>query len=282
MSKSKTLETINIEAAKFAEERKFVEINLRNANDELERFHKRQGSLRINLHESEQAKDKLDFEISKAQVNELATLEALKEIDNSLAKEISEGDVITKLIEKLSYEDKYLSAKCRELKDKAHNLDLKLLEIKEKLNAVIEVSMDQYQTDPRSIQSSGEPPSSEEIDALKHKLELLGEVNPAAISEYNSLSERLNYLTEQETDLNKAVESLYTTINMINKTTRERFKFAFEHINEKFQEIFPYLFRGGVAQLTLTDEDDPLESGVEITVRPPGKKVQKHGFIIWR
>ena len=79
---------------------------------------------------------------------------------------------------------------------------------------------------------------------------------------------------EQEADLNKAVDSLYLTINKINKASRERFREAFDSINAKFQEIFPILFRGGEARLELTDEEDLLETGVDIMARPPGKRVR--------
>ncbi len=84
----------------------------------------------------------------------------------------------------------------------------------------------------------------------------------------------MNFLLEQETDLNEAVNSLYATISTINKTTKERFKATFDSINEKFQEIFPFLFKGGEARLELTNVNDLLETGVEIMARPPGKRIQ--------
>ena len=131
--------------------------------------------------------------------------------------------------------------------------------------------------DPRNLPAPEIIPSEEEIAEMKTKLESLGEVNLAAITESRLTEERLTFLLEQEDDLNKAVDSLYATINTINKTTTERFRAAFDSVNEQFQEIFPFLFRGGEGRLELTNEDDLLESGVEIMARPPGQKDSKYG-----
>ena len=81
-------------------------------------------------------------------------------------------------------------------------------------------------------------------------------------------------MAAQRDDLNEAIESLKLAIARINRTSRERFKEAFEAVNEMFQQVFPRLFRGGEARLTLTNEDDLLEAGVEIVAMPPGKRLQ--------
>jgi chromosome segregation protein len=128
--------------------------------------------------------------------------------------------------------------------------------------------------DPRTVPAPSEPPDEQVIAELKEKIASMGEVNLAARAESRQIQERLAFLVEQEEDLKKAVDSLYTTINTINKTSRERFREAFDNVNEKFQEIFPFLFRGGEARLVLTNEDDLLETGVEIMARPPGKRIQ--------
>jgi chromosome segregation protein len=124
------------------------------------------------------------------------------------------------------------------------------------------------------VASPDSPPDDAVITEIRNKMDLMGEVNLAAISESQQAEERLTFLLEQQEDLKKAVDSLYATINTINKTTRERFRTAFDNVNEKFQEIFPYLFRGGEARLELTDEEDLLETGVDIMARPPGKRIQ--------
>ena len=91
--------------------------------------------------------------------------------------------------------------------------------------------------------------------------------------------ERLDFLETQEKDLLEAIDSLKRTISRINTTSRKRFKEAFDEINAKFKEVFPNLFHGGSAELLLTDENDLLETGVEIVVQPPGKKLQNMNLL---
>lgn len=109
--------------------------------------------------------------------------------------------------------------------------------------------------------------------AFKEKLEQIGEVNLTALEEYNAFKERYDFYQTQEDDLRKAMDSLKRAIQKINGTSRELFLSTFKIIQEKMNEVFPILFGGGTAKLSLTDENDPLESGVDIMVHPPGKRV---------
>lgn len=113
-----------------------------------------------------------------------------------------------------------------------------------------------------------------DIDELRGRLERMGEVNLAAIGEYEELTERFHFMSRQKEDLEKSIADLQQTIVKLNRICRLRFKESFEAINEKFEVIFPRLFRGGRAKLVLTDENDVLETGVDIIVQPPGKKLQ--------
>jgi chromosome segregation protein len=113
-----------------------------------------------------------------------------------------------------------------------------------------------------------------EIDELRGRLERMGEVNLAAIGEYEELTARFHFMNQQKEDLEKSINDLQQTIIKLNRICRLRFKESFESINEKFEVIFPRLFRGGKAKLVLTDENDVLETGVDIVVQPPGKKLQ--------
>jgi chromosome segregation protein len=77
----------------------------------------------------------------------------------------------------------------------------------------------------------------------------------------------------------RALEDLEKAIDQINRTSRQLFRETFEAVNERFKAIFPRMFRGGVAELALTDPDDMLETGVEMLVQPPGKKVGNVGLL---
>ncbi|HEY7954739.1 MAG TPA: chromosome segregation protein SMC [Polyangia bacterium] len=107
---------------------------------------------------------------------------------------------------------------------------------------------------------------------LRELIERMGEINLHAIEEYNELEARYTFLTGQKGDLEQALAQLEEAIDRINKTSRKRFREVFDLVNAKFQEIFPRCFRGGQARLVLTDEENLLESGIEIVAQPPGKK----------
>jgi chromosome segregation protein len=102
----------------------------------------------------------------------------------------------------------------------------------------------------------------------------MGPVNVDAIQEYDELEERFAFLEKQNRDLLSSKDELLEVIQKINKTTRELFAETFEKIRVNFQEMFNELFGGGKANLLLTDETDPLESGIDIIAKPPGKQLQ--------
>lgn len=121
-------------------------------------------------------------------------------------------------------------------------------------------------------------PAQEELEIniaeLRAKIEGMGAVNLVAIEELEELEERHAFLTQQQDDLVKGKEQLLEMIDHINKTTTELFSETFNKVNEAFQEMFKVLFNGGTAKLVLENEENVLESGIEIIARPPGKKLQ--------
>ena len=113
-----------------------------------------------------------------------------------------------------------------------------------------------------------------EIEKMKEKVDSYGTVNLVAIEEYDELKKRYDFLTQQQTDLVTAKDSLGDAIRKINHTTKKMFLETFEKVRQEFRNYFKTLFNGGDAQVYLIDENDPLESGIEIICRPPGKKLQ--------
>jgi chromosome segregation protein len=116
--------------------------------------------------------------------------------------------------------------------------------------------------------------AEEAITHLRAKLDRLGAVNMMAIEQFDELEARHGFLTTQRKDLVDSIAQTTQAIKRIDETTRQRFAEAFAAINKNFQEIFSTLFGGGRAGLTLLDENDPLESGIEIIAQPPGKRLQ--------
>jgi chromosome segregation protein len=120
------------------------------------------------------------------------------------------------------------------------------------------------------------PEEESRMTDLRGLIERMGEINLTAIEESAELQKRFDYLTSQKQDLESAVQQLESAIDKINKASRKRFREVFDTINTKFQEVFPRCFGGGRAKLALTDENDLLETGVEIVANPPGKKVMQN------
>jgi chromosome segregation protein len=111
------------------------------------------------------------------------------------------------------------------------------------------------------------------VKDLDARLDSMGPVNLDAIQEFDELEQRYNFLEQQNTDTINAKTELLATITKINQTTRTLFAETFEKIRVNFAEMFTELFGGGKANLVLTDESDPLESGIDIIAKPPGKQL---------
>ena len=112
------------------------------------------------------------------------------------------------------------------------------------------------------------------LTAVKNKIRALGSVNVAAIDEYREVSERFGFLSAQMKDVEKAKAELEQLIAALTEDMCRIFRESFEKINHNFGEIFHELFGGGSASLTLTDPEHVLESGIEISVAPPGKVIR--------
>ena len=112
------------------------------------------------------------------------------------------------------------------------------------------------------------------IADLRTQLDNMGPVNLEAVHEYDELEERYKFLETQNTDLTNSQRELLDVIARINSTTRKLFAETFEKVRANFREMFGELFRGGRADLSLLDENDPLNCGIEITAKPPGKQLQ--------
>jgi chromosome segregation protein len=112
------------------------------------------------------------------------------------------------------------------------------------------------------------------LQELRDKLERMGPVNVLAVEQAQELDERLSFLTAQRQDLVDSIAEMERAIKGIDRASKQRFQEAFQVINQHFGEIFKQLFGGGTAGLSLLDEEDLLESGIDVMAQPPGKRLQ--------
>jgi len=230
------------------------------------------------ISEAKERKEVLNLEITECQgLNKEAGIQieqkkiALEEVELKY-NEVSSGTV--GVVKKIELDRKQLD----EIKNRLHDLemadkdlDYRYTTIKERMISAYKVELDLLAELDKELNLEA---LSGEIGELKRKLDSYGTVNLVAIEEYDELKKRYDFLIQQQTDLADAKEALHQAILKINRTTKQMFMETFEKVKVEFKNYFRLLFNGGDAQLFLLDENDPLESGIEIICRPPGKKLQ--------
>jgi chromosome segregation protein len=160
--------------------------------------------------------------------------------------------------------------------------DVEIRNLKERIMAQYQISLDELTEDKlRELATPADLEIIADFEAarrhtanLRSKIDNLGKINMVAVEEYESVSQRYEYLFIQRQDLYDAITQLVDAIDRIDKESRHRFAEAFTAVNEAFRTTFPVLFGGGQAELRLTNPDNMLETGVDIVAQPPGKKLQ--------
>jgi chromosome segregation protein len=227
----------------------------------------------------------------KQQETHVAAESARTQLDESLAKvhELSEGRVaIEAEVADLEMRVNELSTRAVNSREQWNAAKDTLFESERRLDrarAAFDLLREQISLDLHAgidALADVEPPADEEartaleaeVAKFADSIEKIGPVNVLAIDEHTELEQRESFLRTQRDDLVQAIESLRSTIRKINLTSRELFREAFTAVNESFTTIFTSLFGGGTARMQLLDEDDILESGIELVAQPPGKKNQ--------
>ncbi|MDD5217333.1 MAG: chromosome segregation protein SMC [Candidatus Omnitrophica bacterium] len=173
------------------------------------------------------------------------------------------------------------SEKLNGLQDVLHQSEMKSMDLGYQEKAIQERLAQTYHINLAEL-NAGDYPWNEqeaeeanaEIAKLRERVEQMGAVNLLAIEEYDELKKRYDFLNAQQKDMESAREELMEAIRKINRTTKTLFEETFANVQAKFREYYQILFHGGEAKLILIDEEHPLESGIDIVVRPPGKKQQ--------
>lgn len=169
-------------------------------------------------------------------------------------------------------------------REKRHQLELRIAElengtrhIRERLQA--EHHMDVESLGPLEDETFDGTAAAEQLLRLRQAIERLGAVHVGVLEEYEEQKERYDFLVQQRDDLQAAAEDLRKTLQLIDRTARRMFRETFEEIRERFRQTFIRFFPGGEADLILQAEVDPLESTIEITARPRGKRLQSIGLL---
>ena len=202
-------------------------------------------------------------------------------VEDSLAKGkdlLAESESSLRALEAESHEAK---TSLDEADRQSNALELAIREVRFKIDGLRDHIRTKHDVDFESLKGTFTEIGDSDREALMTRLDRdrqslgqFGEVNLLALSEHEELKKRYEFLTAQAADLNSSIETLQKTISRINAVSRKRFAETFEMVNECFKQVFAKLFPGGKGELRLTDENDMLETGVDIDIQIPGKKTQ--------
>jgi chromosome segregation protein len=176
-------------------------------------------------------------------------------------------------------------AEGEELSNRFHGLELDQARDEQEKRRIRERMVEVYKVDLESPPDDlvgvddDEAVVMENINTFRERLRRLGDVNMAALTDFETESTRLREMTAQRDDLQKAVDDLEKAIKKLDKEARGQFVATFEQVQKNFIEMFTTLFEGGEAHLSLEENADPLEAAININVRPAGKKMRGVGLL---
>lgn len=269
---------LKISVSSFDESEASIQEIQERINQELENAHT---SIKNKNTQIEQIK-KDNEELEKSIQETLQKIEEVKESVNSSSSKIEElKKERAQKSEKLSKQEDEITAKFKvieDLKGQLVKLDVKKTKIEEDINGIINKMWEEYELTPNNAEQYQKPENvaltQRRVNSLRTEIRELGSVNVDSIEEYKNLKDRYDFMSEQRLDLENTMSKLRKVISDMTQIMKEQFKEKFKVINKNFGEVFAELFGGGKAELTLEDEENILECGIDITVQPPGKKLQ--------
>ena len=252
-------------------------------NEIVERIEKDIEVCELNIAKREEEKTKMlqeneemNLSISKANEDIAGIQVEIEKFEENVAEikkqREDKNDKLTE-IEKV-IEDKFKTLEI--LKEQAMKLDVKKSKVEMDIETIQNKMWEDYETTPNTAKNYAEVTSTtaKEVEKCKSEIKSLGNININSIEEYKAVGERYEFLRTQKNDLEDSENSLMKIIDDMIEVMKIQFAQNFEIINKNFEEVFEQLFGGGHATLRLADESNILETGIEIEVQPPGKKLQ--------
>ena len=269
---------LKISVSSFDESEASIQEIQERINQELENAHTSIENKNVQIEQIKKDNEDLEKSIQET----LQKIEEVKESVNSSSSKIEElKKERAQKSEKLSKQEDEITAKFKvieDLKGQLVKLDVKKTKIEEDINGIINKMWEEYELTPNNAEQYQKPENvaltQRRVNSLRTEIRELGSVNVDSIEEYKNLKDRYDFMSEQRLDLENTMSKLRKVISDMTQIMKEQFKEKFKVINKNFGEVFAELFGGGKAELTLEDEENILECGIEITVQPPGKKLQ--------
>ncbi len=198
----------------------------------------------------------------------------VNEAENERQKLLDENDALEKRLRSLRDVSKEAQARLHQLELDLRQREDRIAYFQQRIREEYELTLASLPESEVGVDEYGREEREERVNDLRGKLHRMGDVNLTAIEEYEALERRHEFLANQAADLEKAKETLMSVVARSDKLIREMFLATFQAVSDNFRNYFRQLFGGGQARVYLLNEEDPLESGIEIEARPPGKKPQ--------
>ena len=185
---------------------------------------------------------------------------------------------MSSLIEEYQAKYRLNNSNVRNLEEKKKTLEIESSKMSVKMDNLLNILSETYQmtfekAKANYVLEEDIDVARKNVNSYKKELKEIGIVNLGAIEEYERVSKRYEFLTKQDNDLEEAITTLLKIINELDLVMEKEFIKTFKEIEIEFNNVFKELFKGGSAKLKLTDESNILETGVNIVVSPPGKKI---------
>ena len=189
-----------------------------------------------------------------------------------------EKEKVSSLIEEYQAKYRLNNSNVRNLEEKKKTLEIENSKMSVKMDNLLNILSETYQmtfekAKANYVLEEDIDVARKNVNSYKKELKEIGIVNLGAIEEYERVSKRYEFLTKQDNDLEEAITTLLKIINELDSVMEKEFIKTFKEIEIEFNNVFKELFKGGSAKLKLTDESNILETGVNIEVSPPGKKI---------
>jgi chromosome segregation protein len=262
------------------ERRTAQEAELRNLREQRAGLARQRDAARQEAVQAEQAQADARTALEQAQARRTEVLSRRDALQQELGARRSQRLAIKQQLEQCSARGRELHATIEAQEQALHAAQIALRESEVRTESLLTRTRDELDLDLAAEYAAYEHSDQDwdavraEIEDLRRKIQRLGNVNLDALTELEELQPRYDHLVSQRDDLTQSIERLDVLIAELDDESRSRFSATFVDVRTHFQELFRKLFGGGKADIILEDPEQPLECGIEIIARPPGKEPQ--------
>lgn len=279
-SSTRALSEAQVEAASAREKQGFAAENLARIEEEIKKAEKTEAEIRTKSADQQAEIEKMRADIASIQETLSHADGSDTALESARQDKQAEKEEVSASFKKFFDQKEEVQKKISSLEREVDRLSDRMEKNDEAIDYQTNYLWNEYELTPHQAEDLADPDMADigatgrRISSVKNEIRGMGNVNVNAIEDYKEVSKRYEFLKGQHDDLIEAEESLKTIIADLTEGMKQRFNDGFADINKEFKEVFRTLFGGGTASLSLTDEEDVLESGIRITCSPPGKKLQ--------